>query len=484
MTGAEGWFMAANSPSGGLAKSSHFLDRFNSPRAVSAAAVILAALALISTAWPIWRALFPLEVDVDEPWNAYHADAVLFARPLYPTPDSLIVNNYPPLSFYLLAAFSAAGIDAIYAGRAFSLLGTAISGVAVGVCVRQMGGTRLAAVVAGFWFLATMVRFFEEYIGKNDPQLPALAMTLVALAWFLRRQARGRAVEPAILLMAVAGFYKHNLIATPVAALLWLATKDRRLAIRAALVGAAFVVAGLSLCILVYSEAFLHQLMYVREHSLWLALRNLGQLQFIAPAVVIWAGWAWYDRRSDAARFSALFVAAGLVAYVLQKLGMQIGVNAQFELTAATAIGLGLAFSHIMATPYAQRWGADATRLLILGVVIARLLLSNHVEAYLVLTSPDYRRLFAENSKVMAQEVERVRNIPGFVDCYWIRTVCRQAGKPFVYDRFAYEQRISTGRVTAAEVAAKLAAAGIRVEPVDARASARSLHRRLFAQIR
>ncbi|HEY6578872.1 MAG TPA: hypothetical protein VIY09_06080, partial [Rhizomicrobium sp.] len=49
-------------------------------------------------------AIAPLHVplDPDEGWNAYNAVAAMAGRGLYPAASSLMVNNYPPLSFYLV----------------------------------------------------------------------------------------------------------------------------------------------------------------------------------------------------------------------------------------------------------------------------------------------------------------------------------------------------------------------------------------------
>src|SRR5437868_11040222 len=41
-------------------------------------------------------------LDPNEGWNAAHALALLAGHGLYPPPQSLMVNNYPPLSFYLV----------------------------------------------------------------------------------------------------------------------------------------------------------------------------------------------------------------------------------------------------------------------------------------------------------------------------------------------------------------------------------------------
>ena len=449
-----------------------------------AAVALLAALAALYSAWPIWRALFPLEISPNEPWNAYQVDILSQGRTLYPPLESLITNNYPPLSYHLVRALSALSFDPVYVGRALSLFSVVVTAVALAVCVRLLGGSGVAAAVGGLWFAATLVRFFDGYVGVNDPHLPTLAIAVGAMAWLLHRHSRQQAPEPAIGMMAMAGFYKHSLIATPVAALLWLAMQNRRVALRAALFGALVAAAGLALCTAIYGSAFIEQLLfYPRAHSIRWAFGNLGQLQWIAPALAIWAIWAWYDRESNAARFTAVYIGASFASYFFQKLGMSIGVNAQFELTAATAIGLGLAFSRVALTPLGRRWGEDVSRLAIVGILIARLLLSNHIEPYLVIGSADYRQQFANHAAVMAKEVERVRAMPTRLNCSII-SVCRWAGHDFVYDPYADDQRIVAGSTSSDQVSERLGREGIRSIDVDGRALTATLQRKLFSWIR
>src|SRR5215469_14305598 len=69
------------------------------PPAQIATLLLLAAFFLV---WPLWRLQFPMEIAENEGWNAYFADAVASGGVLYPPTDTLIVNNYPPLSFYAL----------------------------------------------------------------------------------------------------------------------------------------------------------------------------------------------------------------------------------------------------------------------------------------------------------------------------------------------------------------------------------------------
>src|SRR5207302_7041365 len=81
---------------------------------------LLALLAAYFMVWPVWRIGFPIEIAQNEGWNAYHADAATGAAPLYPRTDTLIINNYPPLSFYVVGALAQVFGDALYVGRVLS----------------------------------------------------------------------------------------------------------------------------------------------------------------------------------------------------------------------------------------------------------------------------------------------------------------------------------------------------------------------------
>jgi hypothetical protein len=78
---------------------------------------------------------------------------------------------------------------------------------------------------------------FDQFVGMDDPQLLGQLLMACALSWFLARDSRGLSAEPPILMMVVAGFWKHNIIAIPITVLLWLILRDGRRAIRPCLVG-------------------------------------------------------------------------------------------------------------------------------------------------------------------------------------------------------------------------------------------------------
>jgi hypothetical protein len=305
---------------------------------------LLALLALYFLVWPVWRAQFPLEIAQNEVCNAYHADAAAGGGVLYPSPDTLIVNNYPPLSFYALGWLGKIFGDALYVGRVLSLAATIGLGALIARVVLQLGGGGAGAAIGGLWFVATMARSYNRFVGMNDPQLAGQLIMLAALSWFLVRDKAGKSADPPILLMVLAAYWKHNLIAILATAIVWLWLRHGWRVWRPAAVGAAAVVIGLTICIAVFGDVFLANLLTPRPWRLMRAVSGIGRAQWIIPALVIWALWAWSERRTVAARFTGLYVGIASVSYLAQWTGEEILDNDQFDLVIATAVGLGIAF--------------------------------------------------------------------------------------------------------------------------------------------
>jgi hypothetical protein len=442
---------------------------------------VLALLAAYFMVWPVWRAGFPIEIAQNEGWNAYHADAAMGAAPLYPPTDTLIVNNYPPLSFYVVGALGEIFGDALYVGRIMSLLAVLGLGALIGVMIVELGGGAAGAAVGGLWFIAVMSRSFTRFVGMNDPQLVAHVLMMGAFVWLIRREARGQSAVPPILAMAVAGFYKHNIVAVPVTSLLWLIGRDWRRAMLPLAVGAGAAALGLLICILVYGDAFLANLMTPRTYHLERALKGLGRLQWILPALALWAIWAVAERKRDAARFTARFIAVAFVAYVVQWSGDAILDNAQFDLVIATAVGLGMAFDRAGATPFGRSHGATAARAVVVLVVAARLLATLRIEPALVLFDPAYRAQYYENAEAVRAEAVRLAQIPGPVACDY-KVVCRLAGKPFVYDDFRAEMLVATGAARGLDVEGLMRAHGLTYVHNDPRGGIDALFRAIVGK--
>ena len=442
---------------------------------------LLVLLALYFLVWPVWRIPFPIEIAQNEGWNAYHADAAVGGGVLYPSPDTLIVNNYPPLSFYALGYLGKIFGDPLYVGRVLSLLATLGLGVLIARVVRQLGGGAGGAAIAGIWFVATMARSYGRFVGMNDPQLAGQFIMVAALSWFLARDKAGKTAELPILLMALAGFWKHNIVAVPATVLAWLWLRDGRRALRPTVVGAAAAIAGLAICVAVYGDVFVANLLTPRPTRLMRAISGIGRSQWIIPALAIWAIWAWSERKTFAARFTALYVGIAFVAYLAQWTGEDILDNAQFDLVIATAIGLGIAFDRAGATAFARRFGIPAARAVVVLILALRLVATVRIEPFLILFDSAYRAEFYAHAQVARAEAARVAAIPGPVACD-NKIVCRMAGKPFVYDDFRADMLIMTGVAKGLDAQGLIRQHGLIYFQNDPRGGIESLHRVLIGK--
>src|SRR5581483_9497908 len=432
--------------------------------------LVLTALTLLYLAWPLWRAQFPIQIDVNEGWNAYLADAAFGPQPLYPPPAALTGNNYPPLSFYLLGGLQRLGVDALYLGRLFSIAATFGLGAAVWRLMRILGAGQFGALVAALWLLATFARFYDGYVGINDPHLLGLAIMTGAFAWFVARERSGRAVEPAVWLMVLAGFIKHTLIAIPATALLLLLMHDWRRGLRALIAGAIAGAAGLVLCWLAYGPDFFADLLQPRPLNIIWSLNAIGRLQWILPALAIGCCWAWLERSTQAAQVFATFAAVAMLAYLFQKMGDGVADNAAFDLAIAAAIGLGMAVERLPETPLGQRMAPETIRWVIFAIILVRLLASSRIDPYALPLSEAFRATVAGHAQVAREEAKRVAALPGKVYCS-VAIVCRMAGKAFVVDGFKQEILIALNKQSRGEFYDRLGRNGIRAETIDLRAS-------------
>ncbi|WP_372785757.1 hypothetical protein [Phenylobacterium sp.] len=427
-------------------------------------AIFFWAATIFYGAWEVWRTFLPLEVDYDEAWDAWNTQAALGAGPLYPAQDALISNNYPPLSYYLVGlSAKLSGIDFILAGRLGSLLGLGASAGALAMIVRQFGGSRVAAALGAGWYLATMVRSCSGFIGMNDPTLLGLGVMSWALVLFIHRYRAGRSTDIAILLMVAAGFVKHCLIATPASVLIWLWLQgDYRKAMRATLVGGVSAAIGLAICTAVYGGAFLEQLFLYKRHFYWRPAWLARQTIILAVALGCGLFWTWRRRTREAA-FVFIFLVAALAVFVGGRSAGAVGINAIFELILACAIAVALALDGVgtwipkWLGPRTARWG-------IVAGLAALMLHSHNAKAHLFWISPEFHRATARQIQAADAEVARVRALPGLVYCSTM-TVCYRAGKSFVYDQTAVDERVWSGFWTRAQVDQKVKSLGIVTAP-------------------
>lgn len=284
-------------------------------------------------------------LDPNEGWNAYHAMAAMAGHGLYP--HGLMVNNYPPLSFYVIGILGKSLGDFVIAGRLVSLVSFLAIAMGLAVLVRQLDGQVLDGIFASLLFAAALL-IASDYVAMNDPQLLGHALQIEALLLLLREKP---ATAFAALLLAAGLFIKQNLFVLPLAALLWLALRDRREAMRLAQFGLGFGLAGLVAAWAVLDANILAEMAAPRLWRLANVFTLTGRyLSWAGIPIVLTATMAWHARRDPWMQFCALYALIALAAGIGFSAGDGVDANIFFDLDIAMALSAGVALRHL--APY------------------------------------------------------------------------------------------------------------------------------------
>jgi hypothetical protein len=390
------------------------------------------------------RAMFHVTRNFNEGWNAYHATDVFLGRALYPPPDALIGNNYPPLSFVLTALVMHVVPDAVFAGRVLAMAAFVLVTLLIGLIIHAQDGDKPAALVGGAAFAVYLAVNSPNYPGMDDPQMLAHAILLSGGYLLLSGRGSRNSVIAAALLMAAGLFVKHNLIALPLAATIWL-TMTRRatglLFVTCLLLAGGF---GLAVSTFAFGPDFIHGLMAPRQVSLGKAwhdtLQALTPMKGLLVLALLSVALAPRDRLSQ---FLVLYLAIALAVGGLAAAGAGVSDNAFYELAIACAIAAG----HLVTLARRTMLGMPTLRLwLICAVTVAALCDNGLATAKDMLLLPSYlatqRSHAAETEALVAAIADRpgpaLCRTPVF--CYW-------AGKPFEFDTFKFFQGLANGTV-------------------------------------
>lgn len=405
---------------------------------------LLCAIAAICALWPAYRAFLPVEIGINEGWNAYYADAALGAMPLYPSEDKLITNNYPPLSFYLVGVFGRLFGDPVIAGRLLSLGAVLMIAVGIALLIGRFKAGGMGAIVGVAFFVGTLSRFADRYVGYNDPQLLAQAVMMAGFCMFLGATDRGRGFAAPILIMVVAGFIKHNIVSMPLTALIWLAwRRGPKIAALYAALGLGAMVLGFAACAMAYGPDFLSNMLSPRAYSWKRALGSLGYLHWIVVALLAWMYVGWTQRADSRVKLCNLWVGIAFSSFVLQKTGSKVAENAMFDLIIALSVGIGLTFGLAPKLSLARRFRPEILQAALILAIAARLVTHNRFEPFRFVFDPSFQTEIAAREAAMAESIARVRAAPGEVIC--TNLSCYRAGKSFAVDEINLAERIRAG---------------------------------------
>jgi hypothetical protein len=374
-------------------------------------------------------------LDPSEGWNAYLARAAVNGGPLYPQ-DGLMINNYPPLSFYIVGALSRITGDPIVAGRLVSLISFfALCGSIVAI-LREMGSDVLSTLFASL-FLAVALLVASDYVAMNDPQLLGHALQLTGLSLLLPSR---RDAIAAALLMVAGLFVKHNLLALPLAASLWLLLQDRREGTRFILSVLIFCLTGLAAARLFLGVDLIAALSAPRHLAIANAVAGLGRfLHWSGAALLVAAGLALGSHNAGL-KLIALYAGFALALGGIFAFGDGSDANTFFDAAIALSLGAGLALVHLP-----KRWTGPLA--LFVAAPLVLYLAQTHRQANFA-----YSEAFAREAPLDIGFIEIHR---GPALCQDL-TLCFWAAKDQPVDIFNLSQAYLTGARSDADLTRRL----------------------------
>lgn len=383
----------------------------------------------------LWLLPSLVSLDHNEGWNAFQAQAAVGSGQLYPAPDALNANNYPPLSFYIVGTIGERFGDMVVAGRVIALLSMGFVGFAIHRLVRLLvPGDRFAPWIGVAVFAGFNATVFRAYVGMDDPQWLGHAFVVAGLLVLLWKRPEPQlplsVAACSALLMMLGVLVKHNLVATPAAAGVWLLVNDRRALKLWVVLGAVAAAMVLLLDRFVFhgnmlADIFMHDRAYSLRHMLITGAVALLYLPFIAVIRDL------FGQRLRDPRIALLLygIALAVPVGVIESCGEGVDVNAHFEALILVSIAFPVALS---------LRGRRLSRMVVLAPVLLTATWAGVANAREIVG----REAAITHSKAI---ITRIAATQGPAACETL-ALCYWAGKDFEVDFFANRQRLTAGR--------------------------------------
>ncbi len=374
----------------------------------------------------------------NEGWNIYHAMRVARGEPLYDD-DLRRIVNYPYLSFYVIGWLGLLTGAPLAAARVLSGAGFVVAVIGCGICARALGGSRQAAMLAALLFAGFSAITMQQWVGTADPQFPAMALSVVALALHLRATHRATRIVAVPLCLMLSLFTKHQELSIPAAIFVDMAVNHRKDL-------PAWLVATVALAVLftavgfLASDAFLTRLLSPRRLHIYHGIRVTSRLlEFVQVPLTL--GMLWMILGCPRRHSALLWTLGGAAFLLLAVAGMGQGVSQN--------IGLDFLFWVSLTAGLAV---AASQRFLPGGMTVCAVLVlaaGFEVELKAFLAAGRERQVWAEATQSehdFRAGIAFVAGRQGDAICDNL-LLCYYAGKPMLLDQFNAGQMVALGRL-------------------------------------
>jgi hypothetical protein len=411
------------------------------PLALRVTLVALAIFAVFLLSAPIYRMGLWLE-QPNEGWNAIHAINA-FGGQLYPPRNGFLINNYPPLWFYLTGALARVFGDPIFPGRVVAFSAFLATGFAIYAILRQLNATGVAGLIAALSFIVIVAGLLGSYVGLSEPQM--LAHALVAGGTAVLIGAKSRSATIVAALIVVTGlFVKHTVVALPLASAIWLLRFRYDRFWLWLITGLAAAAAALVLLLLIYGGSFAENIFFPRSFDLKTLGTNVALISKVMVPLGVYCIVAWRcrDDSDEAMAFAGAAIIAGLAVLCAFGSARGVSTNSVFDLVIGCAIGLGLAWDRLGSV--VRTGAADSWRVGILAALMLRVGLGLSYGTVALPFDAVERLRLREQSAAMQLVRDAVKSTKDPVACETL-SVCVWAGHVSTVDLWKLRHEATLG---------------------------------------
>lgn len=385
-------------------------------------------------------------LDYNEGWNAQLASwqAGQGDHRLYSSENGFVFNNYPPLSFIIFGWVVKQGGDAIVVGRIVSCLSVILSSCLIARFVKIVTRSGLSAWMSASVFLMTVNTAFYSYFGMNDPQWLAHLLMLSGLSILFSSQGVSFAcwrLALSALLIVLAGFVKHNLVALPLALCVWIFLCDKKKALLWAGIVLVLVGGGFDLCYNLYGMGFFYDV-FLHKRTVWLGriVHGLGAVLLMGGILSVGIGLSYYYRREvkrkDSIVLIVIYLFASLLFGLLGAMGAGVDYNIMFDVLISGSILCGVCFSKLLE----DSWHENTVFVMccIVSLPLLFLLPARGVSFY-----RDIKNI-QSNAQIWAKNIDTLKTYKNDTLCTDM-TLCYWAHAPYSVDMFNLAQALKIG---------------------------------------